>query len=490
MAGTSTPGSLKHMNLLTHVENRRLLLPYTNEDKTRAELGQVFTPALVAKTMASMPQLPTFGTIRILDPGAGTGILTAAFVERVLQERPDLSIHVTTIETDPRMVSELEKTLAECRSYGAQADLVHADFIQWAQSTDKRFDVVIQNPPYFKLGAKSEVVTSLKKLGYTTPNIYAAFMALGARLLAPDGFQVSITPRSWMNGTYYTGFRKKYLAEVSISSIHTFGSRSAVFGDSGVLQETIIVCVRAAKAEKNIVLGVSQDQHGSAHTRLVPYGHVVTDDFVFIPADDLSGEAVKWMGHALHRLEDLGLCVSTGKVVGFRSRNLLLDSPIVGAVPLIQATNITQGKINHPRYKIKKPQWFDALPEEAHKQLVPAGEYVLIKRFSAKEEKRRIVAAPYTASEPVAFDNKLNYIHRSGLGLDHELALGLTRWFSAGKVDTYFRVFSGHTQVNATDLRQMPFPSEEQLRCMARSTGDIDDIVESVMMSQRKENAA
>ena len=73
------------------------------------------------------------------------------------------------------MVSELEKTLAECRSYGAQADLVHADFIQWAQSTDKRFDVVIQNPPYFKLGAKSEVVTSLKKLGYTTPNIYAAF---------------------------------------------------------------------------------------------------------------------------------------------------------------------------------------------------------------------------------------------------------------------------------------------------------------------------
>ena len=478
------------MNLLTHVENRRLLLPYTNEDKTRAELGQVFTPALVAKTMASMPQLPTFGTIRILDPGAGTGILTAAFVERVLQERPDLSIHVTTIETDPRMVSELEKTLAECRSYGAQADLVHADFIQWAQSTDKRFDVVIQNPPYFKLGAKSEVVTSLKKLGYTTPNIYAAFMALGARLLAPDGFQVSITPRSWMNGTYYTGFRKKYLAEVSISSIHTFGSRSAVFGDSGVLQETIIVCVRAAKAEKNIVLGVSQDQHGSAHTRLVPYGHVVTDDFVFIPADDLSGEAVKWMGHALHRLEDLGLCVSTGKVVGFRSRNLLLDSPIVGAVPLIQATNITQGKINHPMYKIKKPQWFDALPEEAHKQLVPAGEYVLIKRFSAKEEKRRIVAAPYTASEPVAFDNKLNYIHRSGLGLDHELALGLTRWFSAGKVDTYFRVFSGHTQVNATDLRQMPFPSEEQLRCMARSTGDIDDIVESVMMSQRKENAA
>jgi adenine-specific DNA-methyltransferase len=62
--------------------------------KQRSELGQVLTPHSVAKLMADRLTLHR-ASIRLLDPGAGIGSLTAAVVERILQsdERPT-SLHV------------------------------------------------------------------------------------------------------------------------------------------------------------------------------------------------------------------------------------------------------------------------------------------------------------------------------------------------------------------------------------------------------------
>lgn len=91
-------------------------------------------------------------------------------------------------------------------------------------------------------------------------------------------------------------------------------------------------------------------------------------------------------------------------------------------------------------------------------------------RLSSREESRRVVAAVWQSSGAVAFDNKLNYIHEDGHGLDEQIAQGLAVFLNSTQLDRYFRVFSGHTQVNATDLRQMRFPSVDQLRLL----GDVD----------------
>lgn len=88
-----------------------------------------------------------------------------------------------------------------------------------------------------------------------------------------------------------------------------------------------------------------------------------------------------------------------------------------------------------------------------------------------------------------AFDNKLNYIHCSGRGVESGLALGLTVWLNSKRVDDFFRVFSGHTQVNAGDLRQMKFPSLEQLRLLGRSAMDPDAAVRQVMGAEHVEAA-
>ena len=471
-------GNLKSMDIVTRAENRRQEALLALDRNRQSELGQFLTPLAVARIMSSMVRVPQGkDNFYILDPGSGTGILLATMVDRILSKHPKAKIHVTAVETDENVIPYLRKTLEDCKSLGVHTELITQNFIDWGISTSKQYDVVIQNPPYYKLSANSPTVFSLKNIGYIVPNMYSAFMALGAELLKPQGYQIAITPRSWMNGTYYTSFRKRYISDLSIDKIHTFESRSTVFQESEVLQEIIIVGAYKGSVSPQVELSVSRDQNHIQVTRTVPYGQVVTDDFVFVPANYEDDKIVEQVNQARETLVTLGLQVSTGKVVGFRLKNLLLSENIIGACPLLQPTNIATGIVEHPKYDSKKNQWFDTYNETSSKYIVPAGTYVLIKRFTAKEEKRRIVAAVYNAAEPAAFDNKLNYIHCSGEGIDIEIAEGIARWLNSDQVDAYFRVFSGHTQVNATDIRRIPFPSDSQLRDLAHSEDPGHDIV-------------
>jgi adenine-specific DNA-methyltransferase len=104
--------------------------------------------------------------------------------------------------------------------------------------------------------------------------------------------------------------------------------------------------------------------------------------------------------------------------------------------------------------------------------MVPAGVYVLVGRFSAKEERRRIVAAVFdhklVPCEVVGFENHLNYFHERGAPLDQTLAWGLSAFLNCSPLDIYFRQFNGHTQVNATDLRSLRYPRRNALIALGR----------------------
>ncbi len=484
-------GNLITMNLLERAAARREMSLAGLDAASQAELGQFFTPVAVARIMADLVRLPESGTFRVLDPGAGSGVLTAAVVDRLRRERPDLQVVLTAVEADRTLWPVLADTLADCEMEARVVTaLVKGDFVDWALRTDERFDLVIQNPPYRKIRSGSALDRNLRTVGIGVPNIYAGFMALGTILLDADGQQVSITPRSWMNGTYFRQFRRTLLDSFGIDGIHTFQSRSEVFGDLGVLQETIIVSVTRGVQPPVVRLSSSVDHRDMPTVRDVPASQVVTDDFVFVPASREDAEAVEWMRCAHYSLTDLGLTVSTGRVVDFRLREHLRNSCGNDVVPMVYSANIVDNVVLHPRPSIKKPQWFHAEGPLRSKVLVPAGTYVLVKRFSAKEERRRIVAAVWSddVRQP-AFDNKLNYIHCSGRGVDRELALGLAVWLNSKQVDDFFRVFSGHTQVNAGDLRKMKFPSIERLLLLGRSELGPDDAVRQVMAAERMEAA-
>lgn len=101
--------------------------------------------------------------------------------------------------------------------------------------------------------------------------------------------------------------------------------------------------------------------------------------------------------------------------------------------------------------------------------------YVLVKRFTAKEERRRVTASVFDPcdipAKAVAFENHLNVFHVKGHGLPDDLARGLAAWLNSTVVDRYVRCFNGHTQINATDLRCLPYPTEIELSLLGREVG-------------------
>src|SRR5262249_51945267 len=113
------------------------------------------------------------------------------------------------------------------------------------------------------------------------------------------------------------------------------------------------------------------------------------------------------------RLADLGLTVSTGKVVDFRARAFLRPDPGRKTMPLIYPTHFFEGSIRWPK-ATKKPNALVDAPDTAQLWM-PRGTYVLVKRFSSKEEARRVVAAVYdpevVQAEKVGFENHLNVFH-------------------------------------------------------------------------------
>jgi adenine-specific DNA-methyltransferase len=473
-------------DLLATAERYRVDALAGLDAKGREALGQHFTPARAAVLIASMPILRKTGILRVLDPGAGSGMLSAALVTRILAECPGVSLHVIAVECDPTALSYLRKTLDACveASTGKVTyEVVTEDFIiaSTGLSPDSRlhdFDIVIQNPPYAKLAASSATREAVREVGADAPNLYAAFLALGAAALVPGGQLVAITPRAFCNGPYFGAFRSFLLKLLALDRIHVFESRSIVFADTGVLQETVIFSGTRDGGRNAVLLSVSNAHEDETSCRSVPYTDVVQphdpNRFIRLAVNDTDTAIAEQLLSLPATLADLGVTASTGRVVDFRSRECLLNEASDAAAPLIYPGNVRNGVVEWPR-EIRKPQWFYAHTRKDELMLVPGGWYCIVKRFSAKEERRRIVAgvwSPERVTDSVAFENHLNVFHHKGGGLDRDLAHGLCWWLNSSLVDKFFRTFSGHTQVNATDLRTLRFPAVETLRELGSGVPD------------------
>jgi adenine-specific DNA-methyltransferase len=448
----------------------------------RASLGQFFTPSSAANLITEMVSLPDRGTLRVLDPGAGIGSLTASLVAKVVRERPELQVSVCAIEVDSFLVPHLEETLRKCRELATAAgaelttEVVSGDLVElatgWKRELFNQFDVVVMNPPYRKLAARSIERKSLAALGVDSPNLYSTFLAIGTLALIPGGQLVAITPRSFANGPYFAEFRRFLLSQVALDRIHVFDSRSTVFADTKVLQENIVFSARKWLASDGVTLSASRGSTDSVFSREVRYNDIVRPgdrhQFIHIPSQEEDTSISEMIFSLPCTMAETGVQVSTGKVVEFRAREHLLPVPASDSVPLIYPGNLKRGRVHWP-FLSHKPQAL-AMNNRTRKLIWPAERFVLVKRFSAKEERRRVVAAVYepdrSATAGIGFENHLNVFHVGGRGLDWEFAQGLCLWLNSSVVDRFFRTFSGHTQVNATDLRALRYPSREQLQSL------------------------
>jgi adenine-specific DNA-methyltransferase len=462
----------------------------------RKLLGQFHTPVRLASFMASLFEAPRT-SIRLLDAGAGVGSLTAAFIASICERSPrPANIVATAFEVDSNIAQSLRDTLTlcerVCHEIGVKFDgrAGQDDFIRAAVDLLDHglfdggaapcFNCAILNPPYKKISTDSEHRRLLRKVGLETTNLYTAFVGLAVLLLEPEGELVAITPRSFCNGPYFRPFRELFLREMSLRRIHVFESRSQPFAEDEILQENVVIhAVKSKQRPTTIVVSSSLGPGETPILRRVKFEDLVKLDdpqkFIHIVVNESGGRASELMGRLNHSLEELGLSVSTGRVVDFRSRSLLRSDPGSDTVPLIYPTHFSGGWIAWPKLRHKKPNAC-VRNDASARWLIPAAVHVLVKRFSAKEEKRRVVASVFdprhVPCEQVAFENHLNYYHENGRGLSLSLAKGLTAFLNSTVVDTYFRQFNGHTQVNATDLRSLRYPARGRLEDLGEMIGD------------------
>lgn len=415
--------------------------------------------------------------VRLLDPGAGIGSLTEAFARRFfIKAPPDGLLDITAYEIEPVLLPYLNEHLREVAVRGNETGCnvnvaIHEhDFIVEATFAlgfgGPRFTHAILNPPYKKINTDSEYRRLLRSVGIETVNLYTAFLGLAVALTEKNGEIVAIVPRSFCNGTYFRPFREWLLERAALAHIHVFESRKRAFKEDNVLQENVIVRLVRDQTQGEVTVSSSHDQSFSDYVeRKVPFDYIVkpsdSERFIHIPTHETHGT------HPLfsHSLKELELEVSTGPVVDFRLREQLLKEPEGKVAPLLYPHHFAGGEFKWPR-EHKKPNAL-LVNEATRKWLLPRGCYVVTKRFTSKEEKRRVVAyvvepdkLPY---EFYAFENHLNVIHVCKEGLAADLAYGLALFLNSTLVDEHFRSFSGHTQVNATDLRTMRYPNRTEL---------------------------
>jgi len=453
-------------------------------------MGQFMTPGIISTFMADMFQPLEGKEIRLLDAGAGIGSLTAAFAIRSAKERC-ASLQCEAWELDPKLHQPLSQTLEGCKRLIEQAGgafssdiqsedfiLAFADLFSSRLRTEKPTHAIL-NPPYKKISSSSPQRIALRNCGIETANLYSAFVALALKALDDGGELVAITPRSFCNGTYFRPFRELILARSALKRVHVFESRTQAFKGDEVLQENVIFHLAKGEAQGSVVISTSEDAtFAGLSERTVPFSEIVLPgdkQKIFHLATEEEGEqAAEAMARYCFTVEQIGLGVSTGPVVDFRLRDHLRAQADGGSVPMVHSHHFESGFVAHPNLEAKKPNWIE-INDETRKWLMPAGFYVVTRRLSSKEEKRRIVPAVFdpskTPGELIGFDNKTNIVHQAKRGLDEDVAKGMAVYLGSTFTDQWLRKFSGHTQVNAGDLRALRYPDTKTLKAWGAKVG-------------------
>lgn len=454
--------------------------------KERKKYGQFFTSMETAEYMAGLFEIPEKKTITVLDAGAGSGILSCAMVERLNSVEGVEEIEITCYETDVNVLPLLKENLLFVQKHSSKKvnvviiteNYITSQYLDFNHMlggnwNSKKYDLVIGNPPYMKIPKDAAEAIAMPEVCYGAPNLYFIFASMGLFNLKEDGDMVYIIPRSWTSGAYFKRFREYFLSEGKLIHIHLFGSRNKVFDKEDVLQETIIVKVRKTRIKPETVTITSTNTNkdfSQCSSLIVPYDLVVSGDELYVYL--VTNEDEIAVLDKLHKwdktLPDIGLKMKTGLTVDFRNWDILRNEEEEGAIPLFYSQHIKQGEVHFP---IQKEHEYVVTEQKGLMQ--DNRNYLFVKRFTAKEEPRRLQCGVYLSKKfpqysKISTQNKINFIDGLLTEMSECLVYGLYVLFNSSLYDAYYRILNGSTQVNSTEINAMPVPDLETIQEMGR----------------------
>ena len=464
--------------------------------KERKKYGQFFTSMETARYMADLFTIPKQKTITVLDAGAGSGILACAMVERLETVEEIKEICVTCYETDENVLPLLEENLLYVQNKSTKKvdikivteNYITSQYLDFnhmlgGDEEPQKYDLVIGNPPYMKISKAAPEATAMPSVCYGAPNMYFLFASMSLFNLKNNAEMVYIIPRSWTSGAYFKRFREYFLSEGKLVHIHLFGSRNKVFDKEEVLQETIIVKIRKTKIQPETVTITSTNTNkdfNQCTTLVVTYDIVVSGDelYVYLVTNEEEVSVLKKLHQWNKTLPEIGLKMKTGLTVDFRNRDILRNTEEEGAVPLFYSQHIKEGEVHFPIQKEHEYVVTDqkGLMQDNHN-------YLFVKRFTAKEESRRLQCGVYLAKNfpqysKISTQNKINFIDGLLTNMSECLVYGLYVLFNSTIYDKYYRILNGSTQVNSTEINAMPVPDIDVIQEMGKKMMKSKDMSE------------
>ncbi len=477
-----------------------------NDPLNLRKFGKVFTPLAIAEYILDSLGYEGENIIgkRVFDPAAGCGIFLLVAARRLLSLQqgfqpadttPDMLSYLIGFDNDPTSVNMAKMNLLILAAlmnassgsqtmpkifctdslnydrYGSlfeieEKEVLDIKFLKGEYRSG--FQWVVGNPPYGKVPSSDSRVQNFKDTIYGHPNIYGMFIQFALEHLSNNGNFGFIVPKSFSSGLYFKRLRSFLLKTLSIKEIVTFESRTEVFSKSNVLQETVIVLGTKNQPQVSIVIKEPGNHLDISSTnrivKALPEEIILGKEYehtLCITASRVALDIVDKARSIAAPLENLGLRVSTGKLVWNRFKEHLRDRQGKSALPLYWMHNIQPLKFLPDVRRAKHPSFME-FNDKTKPWLNGPQETVIVKRISAKEQKRRIEAAYIPASwcantHGYFLENHLNFIFKKDVDSNYNLVF-LMALLNSKLLDFIFRVFNGNTQVSATELNLMPLP--------------------------------
>ena len=451
---------------------RKLIREKSASDNVR--LGRFFTKRETAAKMASMfTFLETKPLMEILDPGAGTGILSAALLETVCLGRAAQEVRLICYENDalylPMLKNNLERLRRRAkREHGVKVvyEVREENFLLAPHPEEgDAYDCIIMNPPRELLPHGAPETLPAGDL-LSSPKIDACylFLAAAALRLKEEGQLVASLPVGFATGVSLTRLRESVFDDCRLTGMHLFRS------GKGLKKDFLLSVRKTDEPGEPVPVSVSRETDDGTLTDTLPplpYPMIVREGgaglLLLRDAEDLA--ILRRMAAMPRRFSDYGLHMKTGLTLPSRYPDLLSDKPEPGAVPLIHPRSLGSGRVTFPAKGLHGQFIRPSIPSLIQKNR----NMLFLKRFPAKSDPRRLICAVYMASQAggyrfISTHNKLNYIDRDGDEMDAPFLVGLYAALSGTLYNRYVSIVSRSEQINATEFSDLPLPDEKTLR--------------------------
>lgn len=466
----------------------------------KQKLGQYFTPVEAARMMAGFAENLTTGNyIKILDPGAGIALLSCALIEHIVMETSSRfsqlqEIDLVVFEIDKSIIPYTRLSLNYLKDWTAARGIrlkfalheidfideykyvIQNNYLSGLSEIPGQFDIIISNPPYFKLHKDDPRAHAADKILSGHLNIYFIFIYISACLLKNNGELLFLIPRSFCSGNYFKEFRSKLLKLIKLEHIHLFSSKCNLFEQNSVSSEAVIV--RGVKTNESKTIYALDVSYSESLRDKISFNYSYSFDaeknIIYLPSSQAEKNVIDIVTSWKGSLNSLGFRISAGRLLKSKASAFMSGSS--------ETTNNNYAAV----LNLNGFSGYIKVCGETKDLLIPDRNYLLLRRYNTKYDDRRISAAAYIKDSSkdslnnsglIALDKQLLYAEKSeSSSIDKDELPGIAAVLNSRLMDRYIKTAYGDINLSPDEIADLPLPPVEIIKETGRNLLNFDQL--------------